>query len=499
MSGDAGRAIRSVAVAGGGIVGLSTAIAFARALPPVRVTLIDLPADPAALADRMPSSSPVVGRFHAAIGLDERDLVRAGIATHHLGTRFEHWSADGTPWVHVFGSYGQPAGAVPFDQIWARAREAGRVRPYHLHSPAAMLAEAGKFVHPSRDPQPLSTFTYGLRLDPDLYRRRLEAQAAASRIELMRGDIGAIEHRADGAIAALLLEDGRRVEADLYIDCSGPSARLLSSIDDGFEDWGDVLPCDRLLLGAGPGPDIPAPAARFAATDIGWHAQWPLRGRTLKALGFASMTDEEEARRQFGTEPAERVAIRPGRRPRPWLRNVLAIGDAAIAVDPLGGFNLDLAQNAIIRAFELLPGRDGDPLELREYNRRTELMTRRVHDFLALHYLRSGRRAGRFWTDAARKAPPDSLAVTLDQYEARGRLPFHEEESITRNDWTAALLGMGVLPRATDAVAAGVPFEDSVAAMERLAREAGDLAARLPSYGDYLARMARAAPARQPI
>ena len=107
------RAIRNIAVAGGGIVGLSSALAFARALPNAAVTLLETTPDLAALADILPVSLASGPRFHAVVGLDEAELVRDGIATHFLGTLVEDWSVSGQPWWHVLGPYGKPAGAIP--------------------------------------------------------------------------------------------------------------------------------------------------------------------------------------------------------------------------------------------------------------------------------------------------------------------------------------------------------------------------------------------------
>lgn len=191
------------------------------------------------------------------------------------------------------------------------------------------------------------------------------------------------------------------------------------------------------------------------------------------------------------------MAIRTGRRPAPWTRNVLALGDAAIAVDPLGGANLNLAQSGIMRALELLPGRDCHPLELAEYNRRSEWEALRVRDFIALHYLRSGRSAGPFWTALAGRAPPHSLAKTLEQWERRGRLPFFEEESFDRESWTSALLGLGIMPREVDPIADAMGIDEAAAAVARQAEHLARFAERLPAYRDYLAQIVRGS-ARQP-
>ncbi len=469
------RAIRTIAVAGAGTVGLSAALAFARALPPTTVTLIETAPDAAALADIVPTTWPGVSRFHVAIGIDELELVRAGAATHHLGTIFDGWSAGGEQWVHAFGDYGKPAGGIPFDQLWWRANRNGEALAHDLYSVGAALARAGKFVHPASDSASLgSRYKYGLRLDPERYRELLKQHVAGAGVVTLRSDIGEIE-RDDRGIGALVLADGTRVEADLFVDCTGPSARLVGAVDDSFEDWSGWMPFDRLILDAHESAAVPATADSVRATDEGWSVDWPLGGRTVRATLRVG---------------GNGVSLTRGRRLRPWVGNVLALGDSATALDPLHGFNLDLAQQAILLALELLPGRDFPSVETDEYNRRAEQLTRRARDFIAVHYLRSGRASG-VWHDFAGAEPPDSLARTLDQYRYRGRLPYHEEEIVSRDSWTAALIGMGVLQEHADPQASAVPLDKAVRAMRELAGEIDATVASLPSYADYLARMMR--------
>ena len=478
------RAIRNVCVVGGGLVACSAALAFARALPQAQVSLLPIPRDPSALSDRMPGSLPAIHRFHAALGMDELDLVRDGTAIHLLGTRFENWSASGEPWLHVFGDYGMPAGGAPFHSVWQRAWQQGRALPFHHYAAAAVLAEAGKFAHPGADPQsPLGTFLYALRLDPVRYQARLEA--AAEPLACEAGEIDGIERREDGGIGTLRLVDGRRIEADLFLDCTGPSARLLSTLNPDFESWSDWLPCDRITFVEGP-VDKPSACDRVRGGEYGWQVEARLTDRTLTAKVWSS---------RFGAEVGDdAISIRPGRRRDPWIRNVLALGDSAVSVDPLHGTNLHLAQSAILRALELLPGRDCHPLELREYVRRTDQEVTRVRDFLALHYLRSGRSDSPFWTSMAGRQPPASLALTIDQFQRRGRLPFFEEESFDRQSWLAALLGLGMIPEDAELAAGGVDLDQATAAMDALAARLAALAQRFPPYAELLAKMRSAPP-----
>ncbi|MEA3037427.1 MAG: tryptophan 7-halogenase [Sphingomonadales bacterium] len=483
MAAGSDRAIRRITIVGGGIVGLSAATAFARALPGVRVELVDTAPDPGALCDRLPGTLPTANRFHAALGVDEIDLVRRGIATHRLGLRFESWSVAGKPWHFVHGETGFSLGAASFHDLWLLARQAKGALPYDSYAPAAALAKAGKFVHPESRPNTLlSTFLYGLRLDPEGYGEHLRRSAVAAGVILASGAVHAIERREDGGVAALLLAD-RRVEGDLYIDCAGPAAPLASAMGKGFDDWSAYLPCDRVVLTAERGSGTLSTAETVTALASGWRWSAPLREGQLAGFSFAAGTGVPS-----GAE-GEPVAIRPGRRPEPWIRNVLALGDAACTVDPLHWTGLHLAHSAVLRALELLPGRDCHPLELREYNRRTALETDRVRDFLALHYLRSGRRAGAFWRALVDRPLPDSLAWTIEQFKARGRIPFHEEETFDKAAWAAALIGLGIVPRHVNPAAAAASATETVAALASLSEQIEALPRRLPSYAEYLVRM----------
>ena len=486
--------IRSVAVAGGGIVGLSAALAFARALPWARVELVDLGADPAALADRLPGTLPQIRDFHRLLGIEEPELVRQAETTHRIATRFESWSADGAPWLHGLGYHGIQIGPSPFHHQWARARREAQALPFHAYAPVAALALANKFVHPPEDQGSLlSSFDYALRLDPAAYRRLLGQHALRARVSTRRGSLAGVERRGDGGVGALLLADGGRIEADLFLDCAGPGAPLLSAVDESFEDWGEFLPCDRLLLGESHAR-LPTPVDEAAATPTGWRWAAPLPSRTVEGAAFASaLSDEDEVRESlapgdaFGS--AETIRLRPGRRPRPWTRNVIAFGDAAVAVDAMENANLHLAQSAIGRALSLLPGRDCHPLVLEEYNRRTGYETERVLDFIALHYLASRRRDGPFWEAMPARARPQGLRHTLEQFEGRGRFPTCEEESFRKESWIAVMLGMGIEPRRIDPTAYRVDLAESLDAMERIVRANAALPAQLPSYPDYLVRL----------
>ena len=482
--------IASIAVLGAGIGGLSAAIAFARALPGLAVTLIETPDDPAAVIDRLPGTLSPIAEFHDRIGLRERDLLAAG-ATHRLGTRLSDWSADGAPFVLAHGERGGTIAPGAFHQHWLNARRAGKTAAFEAFSVSAVLASADKFVHPSNDPSsPISGFGYALRLDPTRYRDLLRALARHIGIVPVPGAFAGVERGEDGRVSAVVLADGRRVVADLYLDCAGPAAPLRSALDTQWDDWRSWLPVDRLLLGAAPA-QAPTPTDDLVAVPAGWRFTSALRDRTLTGLAFtADQTLDSSARRIL---PAGEtiVPLAAGAHREPWRNNVLALGDAAVMVDPLAHANLHLAHAAILRAIDLLPGRDCAPTELAEYNAQSYRQAARVRDYQSAHYLPTGRTRGPFWKRASRLPRPDSLAHTLEQFAHRGRLPFYEDESFDKDDWHGLLLGLGMIPRVADPIASATAPATIAATLRRLAEATAALPARLPPYPAYLAQLER--------
>jgi tryptophan halogenase len=481
--------IQRVLVAGDGIVAWSAAAALKRRLPILDVAIAAAPVPAGALADRIQSSLPSIRGFHADLGLSEADTVARAGSSFRLGTRFEGWVEGRPDYVHAYGNHGHSFGTTSFHNLWLRAAKDGRAGPFDAYSPAAAMARAGRFIHPQGEPNsPLATFDYGLTIDPPRYLGLLRAFARHVGVIPLAGTVRGARLRAeDGFIAALELETGESVAADLFVDCTGPAATLHSALDGGWQDWTRWLPCDRILIAAA-APDRALPVLDEAvAIEAGWR--WKSSGRAAASHGtvYASAhLDDEAAARLLGHAGAP-VSIRAGRRSEPWLRNCVAVGDAAVGIEPLEWTNLHLAHSAIDRIVDMMPGRDCAPIELAEYNRQCAAEADRVRDFAALHYL-AARRPEPFWKDMAAVEPPASLAHTIGLFRDRGRLPFHEEETFARDSWLAVLIGQGVMPERVDPLVDLHDSQEAEAAMARMRSVLTSMVAALPAHADYLSR-----------
>ncbi|MEO7688294.1 MAG: tryptophan halogenase family protein [Sphingomonas sp.] len=487
-----GGPIRSVIVAGGGMVAWGCAAALRRKLPAIEVTVIPLAVAAGALADRIASTLPSVLDFHQDIGLEDSDpVLRAGCGF-RAGTLFEGWLDGRDDYAHVYDRYGQQFGTTSFHNHWVRAAKKGGAAPFDAYAPAAAMARAGRFLLPEHRPagSPLSEFGFGLALDVDHYTAMLRAYARHIGARERPAAITGVQLRAeDGFIAGLTLDDGSMITADLFVDCTGPAALLRSELDQSFEDWGQWLACDRVLM-ADAAATEGQPLDHAIAHAAGWRWTATNPARTSHGLVYASthLTDARAARtlRGFaGIEPGAPIALRQGRRPQPWLRNCVAIGDAAITLEPLEWTNLHLAHNFIDRLVAMLPDRDCAAVELWDFNRQCAAETDRVRDFMVLHYVAS-RRADPFWRDLRAVAPPASLAHTMSLFGDRGRLPFYEDETFSRDSWLAVLIGQGVIPRRTDPLIDSVPPEQSDRAMAAMRESLAAIVSTLPIYSTFL-------------
>lgn len=102
-----------------------------------------------------------------------------------------------------------------------------------------------------------------------------------------------------------------------------------------------------------------------------------------------------------------------------------------------------------------------------------------------MHYV-TARRDEPFWKDVASMKPPSSLAHTLAFFAERGRLPYYEEETFSRDSWVAVLLGQGFEPRQTDPLADTMSPHQIRCELERHAKFMRDFVQKQPMYLDYM-------------
>jgi len=482
-----------VAIIGGGVEGWMTAAGLARATGGrASLRLVETGPDPKGALSTLPS----LRSFHALLGLDEAALMAATKATFKLGTRFTGWTP-GTSFCNAFGELGASLEGVGFQHYWTRLQQAGGAPPLDEFNLAAVMARSGRFSPPASDPRsPLATLAYGLHLDAGAYVAVLRELATRRGVAVSQGAVGEVLRRETGDIAAVILAGGERIEADLFVDCTGAEARLIGS--EPFEDWSSLLPADRSLrLRADVRRDAPAMTEIEAAAE-GWRWRIPLRDGVESGLTYRhDLTDDETALKsartglpKHGLSDPEITPLRNGRRARSMAGNCVAIGASAGAVEAMDAADLHLVQSGVTRLIALFPRPGDHAVAAAEYNRLGEETLLRVRDLAIAHYRLGQRTDGPVWALGRNGPVPEPLAYRLAQFESRGRVVMYDEETFLEPHWIATLIGHGLLPRRYDPLADRMPLEKTRAMLERMRLIFRQTAESLPTHAAALAGLA---------
>jgi tryptophan halogenase len=241
--------IRQIVIVGGGTAGWMAAAAFACLLDRrIDITLVE--SDEIGTIGVGEATIPPLIAYNNMVGIKEDEFLAATQGTFKLGIEFVDWGAPGERYFHPFGPHGQDFRGVHFHQLYLREAKRRALPDIAEWSMSAAAAARGRFARPAPDARlPLSQLAYAFHFDAGLYARLLRGQAERGGVRRVEGKI--IDATLDGEsghVEAVTLADGRRLEGDLFIDCSGFRGLLIEDkLGAGYEDWSRWLPCDRAV------------------------------------------------------------------------------------------------------------------------------------------------------------------------------------------------------------------------------------------------------------
>jgi len=440
---------------------------------------------------------PHIRFFNDRIGVDERAFMLKTAATFKLGIEFRDWGRIGDSYVHPFGDFGRPVGGVKFHQLWRRLQDSGAPGSIFDYSLPVRLATQGRFAKPSTETGAMgATYSYAYQFDASLYAAYLRELSVSRGVTRHEGRITqVVQDPISGFVQSVALEDGRRLEADLFIDCSGFRGLLIEeTLKSGYEDWSQWLPCDRAWAAPCAAAEPGGAYTRATAREAGWQWRIPLQHRVGNGYVFSTrFTDEDAARalllRNLESPPlAEPKMLRftTGVRRKSWNRNVVAIGLSSGFLEPLESTSIHLIQLAITYLIELMPDLSFRPEDEAEYNRMMGREFEVIRDFLILHYHATERDDTPFWRYCRTMEIPPSLRAKMDLFRERGVVVTYNQGFFLEPSWVAVYLGQGVVPRDFDPLAARLGDRQLAEMFDGVKREVGEAAARTPSHQAFL-------------
>jgi tryptophan halogenase len=384
---------------------------------------------------------PNINHLLSVVGLDERDFMLSVDGTFKQSIRYVNWlDGRGEFYHHPFSRYR----VLPIDRSGARWLQSDRSIPFmETVSAQPIICELGLSPR-SLDPhKPGPPLTYAFHMNALKFADYLRDFSTARGVTHYLDHVTEIHCADNGYIEAVETRSGQRLEADLFIDCTGFEALIIEKkLGVEWVDCSQWLLCDRAATMHVPYehhyPGHVNPYTSATALSSGWCWEIPLRSkRSLGYVHSSAFLDENAAEtelRHFEGAHAESldtrfVNFKVGRRARVWEKNCIAIGLAGGFIEPLESTGLYLSDLASVMLAEHFPYvNDFEPAAFR-VNRIMANRFYEILDFINMHYCLTRRSDTEFWKEIRRpERINDRLRAKLEYWRVKPPSPSDFED-----------------------------------------------------------------------
>lgn len=449
--------IKDILVVGSGSAGLISALCIRRRLPQVNVRIVRDPDIPVIGVGEgtTPNFPALIFDF---LGIQRKTFYQLAEPSWKLGIRFK-WGVRG----HFDYTFAP--------QLDSRYPDLPRPNGFYCEDDfsyahiTSSLMEEGKVFPRQPNGSPNIHPAHAFHIENEKFVSMLEKIAAASGVETIDGSLDGVE-RGENGISAIVLKDGRKLEADFFIDCSGFRSELIGRVfETPFLSFDKTLFCDRAVVGGWNRtvePILPYTTAEQMSTGWCWKIEHV--NRINRGYVYCSdMISDEEAEREFRERNPKVgntriVKFRSGCYQRTWVENVVAIGNSAGFVEPLEATALMVVSLHARSFVDALANCELNPTpSIRElYNDLTHPTWLGIRDFLGLHYKPNTSLDTPFWQRCREETDLSGIAELLEFYEENGPIQLarhalpgdHTQNDFGLEGYLCMLVGMKAPHRA---------------------------------------------------
>jgi tryptophan 7-halogenase len=421
-----------IVIVGGGTAGWLTSAFLQNQLPhtigrAVDITVIEAEDIPTVGVGE--ATIPSIRQTLAACGIEEHIFLKKCGATFKHGIEFINWRND--PAVAGTNSYFHPFG----DQImvggkdatwqWLQLPQEQRAAYAEHFSVQAEIARSGQAPKGFSDAPYDGALAYAYHLDAGKLAQFLKEMSKERGAHHKVQKVAEVERDGEN-IAAIHMESGERIEADIFIDCTGFAARLINSDkQNGFNTLSDTLFVDRAVVTRVENESLSDVIGytKSTAQTAGWI--WDIALQDRRGVGHVYSSryiDDDAAKAELAAyvgQPAEtletrKLEMRIGYHDQQWRGNTVAIGLSSGFLEPLESTGIYLIEMANWAMLEFVPRYIAGAQPHASYNRILHNHYNNIADFLKMHYCLSQRRDTAFWRDNCDPATiPESLQNNL--------------------------------------------------------------------------------------
>ncbi|WP_158972025.1 tryptophan 7-halogenase [Paraglaciecola sp. L3A3] len=389
------------------------------------------------------TSTPDAYNLHLAMDISEAELLQQTNSSFSFGTHYQNWTEAKFNWVQAFSLPFTSMYGVDFHQVLLKHKQ-----DLQTYLAGAQCALHEKFAHPPQNQpaSPLSRAEYGYNFDYQSYALFLLNTIKQRKIKLIQSDLLKVE-AADEHITNLRLNDGSCIEADLFIDCSGTDAKLISALASKKRVDSKI----NVSLLTNENDTQMKPCNLVSGHGNSWQSTLYLQdsSQILQAVNVK----DTPAENIMSTNTIASISADIGEKKRAWVGNCVAISLSAAVLEPFSNASFRLLKLDIERLLALIPISNNMTMEQKEYNRRYRLDVQHAKLFnLALTDTRHFSQHEHTVQIKSQNPVLDSdtqalLDRKLAQYLHRGLIVSYDFEPFYAEDWIILHFGMQRFPR----------------------------------------------------
>ena len=419
--------IKNIVIVGGGSSGWMTAATLVKVFPEKNITIVDSSSIPTIGVGESTLGS--MNDWLSIIGIKKEDFMRDCDASYKLSIKFKNFYDGRDEGFHY--PFGQPIFEteknIGSPEEWQVAKSLDpsiSVQDYvNTFYPASALINGNKYsdnlfkkfenFNPERD----ST----IHFDAAKFAHWLKKEVCIPNgVTVMDNIVNDIQTDDDG-ISFLILDNGEKVHADLFIDCTGFKNILSKSIGNTeFIDYSDIIPNNSAWATRVPyeNKEIDLePYTTCTAIDNGWCWNIPLWSRIGAGYVYSDkFVSKENALLEFKKYLSDKfsyvnvedldfkdISFRVGIHKKTWEKNVLMIGLSAGFIEPLESNGLFTVHEFLVKLCSTLEREKISQWDIDAYNTSTFMQFNDFATFVSMHYALSVRDDTPYWKNITGK------------------------------------------------------------------------------------------------
>lgn len=442
--------IDKIVIVGGGSAGWMAAATLIKVFPNKNITLIESPNIPTVGVGE--STLGFINSWLKLLEIEDKDFMKITDATYKLSIRFEDFYKKGAGAFHYpFGSTNTD-GNVAVLNDWYFKKFIYPETPNSDYAdcmcPIMALVNENKIFENSEGVLPNFNFRKdtAYHFNAVKFANWLRTEYAIPRgVKNILAEVKMVDFDDENGINFLQLDNGEKVTADLFIDCTGFKSILLAgALKEPFIAMDDMLPNNSAWAAQIPYVDKRKEMITYTnchAINNGWVWTIPLWNRLGTGYVYSDkyISDEDalEEFKQYLRSTGhfddemdfnnqgikfKNIKSRVGIHERIWVKNVAAIGLSAGFIEPLESNGLLSIHEFLMRMIRIL-GRDSEGYvsqwDIDVYNYACRRYFKAFADFVALHYALSHRDDTPYWRDIG-KRDFGSITKKVDTSEVSG-------------------------------------------------------------------------------